>query len=215
MDFGKKHLKISLSIQCCCTWYDVHTVYLSIQCRCTWVRRREHVGFGTRWIKVCLYNVVYSCQKTWSVDMVDWTKLKRIKSMFIYIMLLCSSVSLCRRFPLYCANIVYSEIAFYTMYFVLSYSIDGVSILSYLLFEVLTAIYAKPQCVCLKRQLLRNKMTLGLYSLCCKTSYCQISWSLEAARLGDIIIAPLWNLAGTSAALLSMGLSNFRAIGKV
>ena len=43
---------------------------------------------------------------------------------------------------------------------------------------------------------------LGLYSLSGKTSYRQISWSLEAARLGVIIIAPLWNLTGTSAALL-------------
>ena len=55
----------------------------------------------------------------------------------------------------------------------------------------------------------------GLYSLSGKTSYRQISWSLEAARLGVIIIAPLWNLTGTSAALLPRGLSNFRAIGKV
>ena len=57
--------------------------------------------------------------------------------------------------------------------------------------------------------------SLGLYSLSGKTSYRQISWSLEAARLGVIIIAPLWSLTGTSAALLPRGLSNFRAIGKV
>ena len=56
---------------------------------------------------------------------------------------------------------------------------------------------------------------LGLYSLSGKTSYRQISWSLEAAILGVIIITPLWNLTGTSATLLPMGLSNFRAIGKV
>ena len=61
----------------------------------------------------------------------------------------------------------------------------------------------------------REDATLGLYSLSGKTSYRQISWSLEAARLGVIIIAPLWNLTGTSAALLPRGLSNFRAIGKV
>ena len=53
-------------------------------------------------------------------------------------------------------------------------------------------------------------MSLGLYSLSGKTSYRQISWSLEAARLGVMIIAPLWNLTGTAG-----GLSNFRAIGKV
>ena len=45
----------------------------------------------------------------------------------------------------------------------------------------------------------------GLYSLSGKTSYRQISWSLEAARLDVIIIAPLWNLTGTSAALLPRG----------
>ena len=56
---------------------------------------------------------------------------------------------------------------------------------------------------------------LGLYSLSGKMSYRQISWSLEAARLGVIIIASLWSLTGTWPALLSRGLSNFRAIGKV
>ena len=58
-------------------------------------------------------------------------------------------------------------------------------------------------------------VSLGLYSLSGKTSYRQISWSLEAARLGVMIIAPLRNLTGSSAALLPRGLSNFRAIGKV
>ena len=38
-----------------------------------------------------------------------------------------------------------------------------------------------------------NIKPLGLYSLSCKTSYRQISWSLEAARLGVIIIVALWN----------------------
>ena len=46
-----------------------------------------------------------------------------------------------------------------------------------------------------------------------KTSYRKISWSLEAARLVVWIIASLWNLAGTSATVLPMSLSNFRAIG--
>ena len=36
--------------------------------------------------------------------------------------------------------------------------------------------------------------TQGLYSLSGKTSYCQISWSLEAARLDVMIIVSLWNL---------------------
>ena len=55
----------------------------------------------------------------------------------------------------------------------------------------------------------------GLYSLSSKTSYRQISWSLEAARLGVIMIVSLWNLTGISAALLPRCLLNFRAIGKV
>ena len=40
-------------------------------------------------------------------------------------------------------------------------------------------------------------INLGLYSLSGKTSYRQISWSFETARLGVIINAPLWNLTGT------------------
>ena len=49
----------------------------------------------------------------------------------------------------------------------------------------------------------------GLYSLSGKTSYCQISRSLEAARLGVMIIVLL------SAALLPRCLSNFRVLEKV
>ena len=55
-------------------------------------------------------------------------------------------------------------------------------------------------------------MTQGLYSLSGKTSYRKISWSLEAARFGFKLFQSLWNLAGTSAALLPRCLSNFRAI---
>ena len=44
--------------------------------------------------------------------------------------------------------------------------------------------------------------TLGLYSLRGKTSYHQISWSLEAARLDVIMIVSLRNLTGISVALL-------------
>ena len=56
---------------------------------------------------------------------------------------------------------------------------------------------------------------LGLYSLSGKTSYRQISWSLEAARLCVIMIVSHWNLTGISAALLPSCLSNCRAIEKV
>ena len=52
----------------------------------------------------------------------------------------------------------------------------------------------------------------GLYLLSGKTSYRKISWSLEAARFGFKLFQSLWNLAGTSAALLPRCLSNFRAI---
>ena len=55
----------------------------------------------------------------------------------------------------------------------------------------------------------------GLYSPSVKTSYRQISWSIEAARLDVAMVASLWNLTGTSAAALPRYLPNFRAIGKV
>ena len=61
----------------------------------------------------------------------------------------------------------------------------------------------------------RLSITLGLYSLSGKTSYRQISWSLEAARLCVIMIVSHWNLTGISAALLPSCLSNCRAIEKV
>ena len=43
----------------------------------------------------------------------------------------------------------------------------------------------------------------GLYSLSGKTSYRQISWSLEAARLGVIMIVSLSNLTGRDACYIS------------
>ena len=54
----------------------------------------------------------------------------------------------------------------------------------------------------------------GPVSMSDKKSYRKISWSLEAARLVDWIIASLWNLTGTSAAVLPMCLSTFKAIGE-
>ena len=59
---------------------------------------------------------------------------------------------------------------------------------------------------------MRSFPDLGLYSLSGKTSHRKISWSLEAARFGFKLVQSLWNLAGTSAALLPRCLSNFRAI---
>ena len=53
---------------------------------------------------------------------------------------------------------------------------------------------------------------LGPVSISHNTSHCKILWSPEATRLVVWIIASLWNLTGTSAALLPMCLSNFRAI---
>ena len=52
----------------------------------------------------------------------------------------------------------------------------------------------------------------GPVSISEKTSYHKISWSLEAARLVFRIVRSLWNLTGTSAALLPMCLSIFKAI---
>ena len=57
-------------------------------------------------------------------------------------------------------------------------------------------------------------MTKDLYSLNGRTSHRKITWSLEAARWGVIIVS-LWNLISILAALLPMCLSNFKAIGKV
>ena len=52
----------------------------------------------------------------------------------------------------------------------------------------------------------------GLVLISDKTSYRKISWSLEATRLVFRIVRLLWNLTGTSAALLPRRLSYFRAI---
>ena len=66
---------------------------------------------------------------------------------------------------------------------------------------------------CLGLNVLKRDIYIqGLYSLSGKTSYRKISWSLEAARFGFKLFQSLWNLAGTSAALLPRCLSNFRAI---
>ena len=53
---------------------------------------------------------------------------------------------------------------------------------------------------------------LGPVSISEKTSFRKISSSLEAARFVFRIVRSLWNLTGTSAAVLPMCLSNFKAI---
>ena len=53
---------------------------------------------------------------------------------------------------------------------------------------------------------------LGLVLISHTTSYCKISQNLEAARFVFRIVRSLWYLAGTSAALLPISLSNFKAI---
>ena len=53
----------------------------------------------------------------------------------------------------------------------------------------------------------------GLYSLSGQTSYRKMSWSLEAAKFGITFFQSLWHLTGTSAATLSIRLSNFKVIG--
>ena len=56
---------------------------------------------------------------------------------------------------------------------------------------------------------------LGLYSLSGKTSYRQISWSLEAARLDVAMVVSLWNLTGTSAAVLrSCGKTSYGLVNR-
>ena len=65
---------------------------------------------------------------------------------------------------------------------------------------------------CKIQSMVLHELPLGLHSLSGKTSYRKITWSLEAARFGFKLIQSLWNLAGTSAALLPRCLSNFRAI---
>ena len=71
-------------------------------------------------------------------------------------------------------------------------------------------------CVCgLRDRTCASEVTLqGLYSLCGRTSYRKISWSLEAARLFVIMIVLLWYLTCISAALLPRCLANCRAIEK-
>ena len=78
---------------------------------------------------------------------------------------------------------------------------------SVLLFSILMITTGTP-----RPQRTNNKTIQRLYSLSGKTSYRKISWSLEAARFGSKLFQSLWNLAGTSAALLPRCLPNFRAI---
>ena len=80
-----------------------------------------------------------------------------------------------------------------------------------------TASRKQQSCVSfLKRNGCPNQSVIqGLYSLSGKTSYRQISWSLEVAKLGVIMIVSLWNLTGISAALLPRCLSNSKAIVNV
>ena len=56
------------------------------------------------------------------------------------------------------------------------------------------------------------KGNLDPVSITGKTPYREISWSLEALRLAVEIITWIFNLTGTSAAVLPRCLSNFRAI---
>ena len=72
------------------------------------------------------------------------------------------------------------------------------------------------ECHCLEQAVISQTYRYqGLYSLSGQTSYRQISWSLEAARLDVAMVVSLWNLTGTSAAALPRYLPQYRAIGKV
>ena len=61
-------------------------------------------------------------------------------------------------------------------------------------------------------QYLRHLIILGPVSISEKTSFRKISSSLEAAIFVFRIVRSLWNLTGTSAAVLPMCLSNFKTI---
>ena len=84
--------------------------------------------------------------------------------------------------------------------------------------HILLIKFSQPSSPCVPRSFISQHLMsspqffLGLYSLSGKTSYRKISWSLEAVRFGIKLFQSLWNLAGTSAALLPRCLSNFRAI---
>ena len=55
----------------------------------------------------------------------------------------------------------------------------------------------------------------GPVSISDKTSYCKISSSLEVVRFVCRIVRSLWNLTGTSAALLPVCLSNFKVMRSI
>ena len=57
-----------------------------------------------------------------------------------------------------------------------------------------------------------DPVSQGPVSISDKTSYRKMTWSLEAARFVFRIVRSLWNLIGTSAALLPMCISNFKAM---
>ena len=75
--------------------------------------------------------------------------------------------------------------------------------------------FARVSYIAIGPSIWKRPFHLGLYSLSGKTSYRQISWSLESARIDVAIIVSLWYLTGISAALLPRWLLNFGAIGKV
>ena len=52
----------------------------------------------------------------------------------------------------------------------------------------------------------------GPVSICDRSSYRKNSWSLEAARFDFRIVQSLWNLTGSSAALLPKSLSDFKSM---
>ena len=71
---------------------------------------------------------------------------------------------------------------------------------------------AQSLATCLRGHCLQMCGNQGSVSISDKTYYRKISWSLDAARFVFRIVRQLWNLTGTSAALLPTWLSNFTAI---
>ena len=62
------------------------------------------------------------------------------------------------------------------------------------------------------RQHLNTEMARGPISISAQMSYCKILWSLKAMRFVFKIVRSLWNLTGSSVALLSMCLRNFKVM---
>ena len=79
---------------------------------------------------------------------------------------------------------------------------------SYTLLDIKVAI---PRCIPYQYNTISRAHVFVIYSLCGRTFYRTISWVLQGARFVFKLLQSLWNLTGTSAAVLPRCLSNLRA----